>query len=58
MGAATFRVLWGDPFHGLTQELVEAHDVDEALTVASALRPDLPRARTAFIVAAPGAPSA
>jgi hypothetical protein len=45
-----FRVLWGDPFKGLTQEFVLAHDVDEALVRAHELRPDLPRPRTAFLV--------
>ncbi len=50
MGAVAFRVLWGDPFRGLTQELVDANDVDEALTIAARLRPDLERPRTAFPV--------
>jgi hypothetical protein len=45
-----FRVLWGDPFKGLTQEIVLAHDVDEALVRAHELRPDLPRPRTAYLV--------
>jgi hypothetical protein len=45
-----FRVVWGDPFKGLTQELVEAHDVDEALVLAHERRPDLERPRTAYLV--------
>ncbi|MFI5035255.1 MAG: hypothetical protein ACHQFZ_03515 [Acidimicrobiales bacterium] len=49
-GRVTFRVVWGDPFHGLTQELVEAHDADEALTLAQARRPELPRPRTAYLI--------
>lgn len=57
MGATprSFRVLWGDPFRGVVQEVVEAHDADEALTVAAQRRPDLPRPRTAYL-ASPGAP--
>lgn len=51
MGAVTFRVLWGDPFRGLEQELVEAHDVDEALSIAAQRRPDLERPRRAILVA-------
>jgi hypothetical protein len=47
-GPITFRVIWGDPFHGLTQEFVEAHDVGEALTLAHERRPELPRPRTAY----------
>jgi hypothetical protein len=49
-GPATFRVVWGDPFHGLTQEIVEAHDADEALTLAHARRPELARPRTAYLL--------
>ena len=49
-GPHTFRVIWGDPFHGVTRELVEAHDAEEALVVAAQRRPDLPRPRTAFLV--------
>ncbi len=45
-----FRVLWGDPFKGLTQGVILAHDTDEALVAAHELRPDLPRPRTAFLV--------
>jgi hypothetical protein len=47
-GRVTFRVVWGDPFRGLTQELVVAHDVDEALALAHTRRPELPRPRTAY----------
>ncbi len=54
-GPVQFRVLWGDPFKGLTQEVVLAHDVDEALVTARELRPDLPRPRTAYLVAETGA---
>jgi len=35
---------------GFEQEIVEAFDVDEALTIAAQRRPDLPRPRTAFLV--------
>jgi hypothetical protein len=45
-----FRVLWGDVFKGLEQEIVLAYDVDEALVIAHELRPDLPRPRTAYLV--------
>ncbi|MDE3064653.1 MAG: hypothetical protein KGJ36_03165 [Acidobacteriota bacterium] len=57
MGATprSFRVLWGDPFRGVVQEVVEAHDADEALTLAAQRRPDLPRPRTAYL-ASPSAP--
>ena len=49
-GRSSFRVLWGDPFKGLTQEVVEAFDVDEALVIAHERRPELPRPRTAYLV--------
>ncbi len=42
-------MVWGDPFRGLSQELVEAHDVDEALTIAHERRPELPRPRIAYL---------
>jgi hypothetical protein len=42
-------VLWGDPFKGLDQVIVEAHDPDEALVHAHELRPELPRPRTAYL---------
>jgi len=35
----------------MTQELVEAFDVDEALVIAHSCRPELPRPHTAFLVA-------
>jgi hypothetical protein len=54
-GPVQFRVLWGDPFKGLTQEIVLAHDVEEALVSAHELRPDLPRPRTAYLVLKMGA---
>jgi len=53
MGSAEpvrFRVVWGDFSHGLTQELVDAFDLDEALVIAHERRPDLERPRTAFVV--------
>ena len=34
----------------MTQELVEAFDVDEALVRAHEHRPELPRPRTAYLV--------
>jgi hypothetical protein len=34
----------------MTQEIVEAHDADEALVVAHERRPDLARPRVAFMV--------
>lgn len=49
-GRFLFRVVWGDPFKGMTQELVEAFDVDEALVTAHERRPELPRPRTAYLV--------
>jgi len=45
-----FRVTWGDPFRGFTQELVVAYDVEQALVVAHEERPELPRPRTAYLV--------
>jgi hypothetical protein len=48
-GPKRFRVLWGDPFKGLDQVIVEAHDPDEALVHAHELRPELPRPRTAYL---------
>jgi NAD(P)-dependent dehydrogenase (short-subunit alcohol dehydrogenase family) len=50
LGPARFRVVWGDPFHALAQELVDAHDVDEALVTAGERHPELPRPRVAFLV--------
>jgi hypothetical protein len=38
----------------LTQEIVTAFDVDEALVVAHERRPELPYPRTAFLVAENG----
>ncbi|MFZ1062368.1 MAG: hypothetical protein WAN30_02730 [Acidimicrobiales bacterium] len=49
-----FRVLWGDFSKGLEQEIVVAHDVDEALTIAHERRPELPRPRTALLVTREG----
>jgi hypothetical protein len=49
-GHTRYRVLWGDPFRGLTQEIVEAHDPDEALALAAERRPELARPRTALVV--------
>jgi hypothetical protein len=45
-----FRVIWGDFSHGMTQEIVEAFDVEEALVTAHERRPELERPRTAFAV--------
>ena len=49
-GRFLFRIVWGEPFKGMTQELVEAFDVDEALATAHERRPELPRPRTAYLV--------
>jgi hypothetical protein len=43
-------VLWGDFNRGLDQEIVEAFDADEALTIAHERRPELVRPRTALLV--------
>jgi hypothetical protein len=43
-------VLWGDPFKGMTQVLVLAHDANEALVLAYELHPELPRPRIALEV--------
>jgi hypothetical protein len=48
LGPVKFRVLWGDPFKGMNQIVVDAHDVDEALVLAHELRPELPRPRVAL----------
>lgn len=53
MALARFRVLWGDPRHGLVQEIVEAHDREGALVEAAERRPELPRPRVAFLVSPP-----
>jgi len=45
-----FRVIWGDPFRGFDQIVVEASDADEALNEAHELRRDLPMPRTAFLI--------
>jgi hypothetical protein len=49
-GPYLFRVVWGNPFKGMTAEMVRAWDTDEALVTASEKRPDLARARVAFLV--------
>ncbi|HET9090588.1 MAG TPA: hypothetical protein VFN54_09915 [Acidimicrobiales bacterium] len=49
---ARFRVLWGDPFHGLDQVVVDAYDLDEAFVTAHELRPDLLRPRVGFLIGA------
>jgi hypothetical protein len=47
-----WRVIWGAVLRpGFDQEIVEAYDLDEALTIAAQRRPELPRPRTAFLVA-------
>jgi len=43
-------VLWGDFSTGLEQEIVEAFDVEEALTIAHERRPELARPRTALLI--------
>lgn len=48
VGPRQFRVIWGDFSHGMTQEIVEAFDVNEALVIAHEHRPDLERPRMAF----------
>lgn len=48
LGPVKFRVLWGDPFKGMSQVIVEAHDAEEALVLAHALHPELPRSRVAL----------
>ncbi len=45
-----FRVIWGDFRKGMEQQLVMAFDPEEALVVASELRPELPRPRIALLV--------
>jgi hypothetical protein len=50
VGPVKFRVLWGDPFKGISQVIVEAHDAEEALVLAHALHPELPRPRVALPV--------
>jgi hypothetical protein len=42
-------VIWGDPYRGMTQVLVRAHDADEAMVRAHELRPDLPRPKVALL---------
>jgi hypothetical protein len=42
--------MWGDPFKGMSQVIVEAHDADEALVNAHVLHPELPRPRVALVV--------
>jgi hypothetical protein len=49
-GLHRFRVIWGDLYRGMEQELVVAHDADEALVIAHERRPELARPRTAFLI--------
>jgi hypothetical protein len=49
-GLHRFRVIWGDLYRGMEQELVDAHDADEALVIAHERRPELARPRTAFLI--------
>lgn len=49
-GSRRFRVIWGNPFRDVTQEIVTAFDVEEALVTAHERRPDLLRPRAAFLV--------
>ena len=47
----TWRVVWGSVLRpGFMQEIVEAHDVEEALTLAALRRPELFRPKVAFLV--------
>jgi hypothetical protein len=50
LGPFKFRVIWGDPFKGMSQVIVEAHDADEALVLARDQHPELPRPRVALLV--------
>ena len=53
-GRYQWRVIWGSWLRpGFTQEIVEAFDVDEALTLAAERRPELWRPRVAFLVSDP-----
>lgn len=45
-----FRVLWGDPFKGVDQEIVLAFDTDEALVRARDARPEFSPPRTTYEV--------
>ena len=50
-GLFLWRVVWGTLLRpGFTQEVVEAHDLDEALALGAARRPELFRPTTAFLV--------
>jgi hypothetical protein len=49
-GSHRFRVIWGNPFRDVTQEIVTAFDIDEALVTAHERHPELPLPRTAFLV--------
>jgi hypothetical protein len=50
-GPYQWRVVWGSILRpGFMQEIVEAYDVDEALTIASERRPELFRPHVAFLV--------
>jgi hypothetical protein len=49
LGPVEFRVIWGDPFRGMTQVIVEAHDANDALVIAHELHPELPRPRIALL---------
>jgi len=53
-----FRVIWGDFRKGMEQQLVMAFDPEEALVVASELRPELPRPRVAILVGLRAEPTA
>ena len=46
-----WRVVWGSVLRsGFTQEIVDAHDADEALAIAGDRRPELFRPTMAFLV--------
>jgi hypothetical protein len=57
-GPVRWRVTWGAQLRpGYDQEIVEAYDLDEALTIAAERRPELPRPRTAFLVGGDAPPT-
>ena len=50
-GPFLWRVVWGQLLRsGFEQEIVEAYDLEEALSIAAERRPDLFRPKTAFLV--------
>ncbi len=54
-GPYMWRVVWGSFLRpGFTQEIVEAYDVEQALTLAAERRPELFRPHVAFLVGGQG----